>query len=105
MALLIAVPVGFKGANRFRKTPNIFGDARWAKEDDIEEMARRDLIGFEDSKKNPKSLFILGKFKDRLLRMGETLSVLLLAPPGTGKSVGFIVPSIVEMDLFFGLRA
>lgn len=98
IAAMIAVPIGFNSANKFRKTPNIFGDARWAKEDDVEEMASRDLIGFEDSKESPKSLFILGKFKDRLLRMGETLSVLLLAPPGTGKSVGFIVPSIVELD-------
>ena len=100
IGLLIAVPVGFKAFNRYRQTPNIFGDARWANEDDIEEMASRDLIGFEDARKatNRKSLFILGKFKNRLLRMGETLSVLLLAPPGTGKSVGFIVPSIVELD-------
>lgn len=98
IALMIAVPVGFKAYNRYRQTPNIFGDARWAKEEDINEMAKRDLIGFEDAKLPEQKLFILGKFKDRLLRMGETLSVLLLAPPGTGKSVGFIVPSIVELD-------
>ncbi len=55
-------------------------------------MERRDLVGFN------KKLFVVGKFKDKLLRMGETLSILILAPPGTGKSVGFIVPSIVSLD-------
>src|SRR6185437_13831589 len=74
------------------KTPNIYGDARWATENDIAEMERRNLVG-----PNGK-LAICGKFKGKLLRMHETLSLLLLAPPGTGKSVGFIVPCAVELD-------
>nr|WP_274610901.1 type IV secretory system conjugative DNA transfer family protein [Rhodovibrio sodomensis] len=54
---------------------------------------------FAKKEKGPAPrLFVVGKWKDRLLKMGETLSVLILAPPGTGKSVGFVVPSIVTMD-------
>jgi type IV secretory pathway TraG/TraD family ATPase VirD4 len=86
------------GLNPHRNSPNIHGDTRWAKEEDIKKMSERDLIGFD------KSLFVVGKFKNKILKMGETLSTLLLAPPGTGKSVGFIVPSAVSMDrasLFF----
>jgi type IV secretion system protein VirD4 len=73
-------------------TPKIFGDTRWADESDIEKMSKKDLIGFDGN------LFVVGKFKDKFIRMKETLSVLLLAPPGTGKTVAFIVPSTVLMD-------
>jgi len=73
-------------------TPNIFGDTRWASERDIEAMSSRDLVGFDGK------LFLVGKLKNKLIHMKETLSVLLLAPPGTGKTVAFIVPSTVMMD-------
>ncbi len=73
-------------------TPNIFGDTRWASEKDVEAMSGRDLVGFDGK------LFLVGKLKNKLIHMKETLSVLLLAPPGTGKTVAFIVPSTVMMD-------
>lgn len=73
-------------------TPKIFGDTRWAEEEDINKMSAKDLIGFDGA------LFVVGKLKGKFLRMKETLSVLLLAPPGTGKTVAFIVPSTVMMD-------
>lgn len=74
------------------KTPNIFGDTRWADERDIAAMSKRDLVGFDGK------LFLVGKIKNQLIQMKETLSILLLAPPGTGKTVAFIVPSTVMMD-------
>jgi type IV secretory pathway TraG/TraD family ATPase VirD4 len=73
-------------------TPNIFGDTRWATEKDVEAMSSEDLVGFDGK------LFLVGKLKNKLIHMKETLSVLLLAPPGTGKTVAFIVPSTVMMD-------
>lgn len=73
-------------------TPKIFGDTRWADESDIAKMSAKDLIGFDGA------LFVVGKLKGKFLRMKETLSILLLAPPGTGKTVAFIVPSTVMMD-------
>lgn len=99
---IIAV-IGMKG-NPYRKTPNVYGDARYATEEDINSMAKRNLIGFSsDTGPQPFRLFLVGRFRDKknkpkLLKMGETLSILLLAPPGTGKSIGFIVPSTVTLD-------
>ena len=90
----LTIIVGASGIslNPHRRTPNIFGDTRYASDKDLEQMEQRDLVGFD------KKLFVVGRWKDKLLKMGETLSVLLLAPPGTGKSVGFIVPTIVTAD-------
>lgn len=101
--ILVIIAVGL-ATNAHSRTPNIFGDARWATEDDIEAMEGRNLVGFFDTDPKSKGLFVIGKFQKKLVRMGETLSILLLAPPGTGKSVGFIVPSALTMDnacLFF----
>ena len=48
-------------------------------------------------------IIVLGKFKTesgekKLLKLKETLSVLACAPPGTGKTVGIVVPTIFECD-------
>lgn len=86
---LLAISVKVDG---LETTPNIFGDTRWASEKDVNMMSERDLVGFDGK------LFLVGKLKNKLIYMKETLSVLLLAPPGTGKTVAFIVPSTVMMD-------
>jgi type IV secretory pathway TraG/TraD family ATPase VirD4 len=62
---------------------NIHGSARLAELSDIKKMGLLD--GF---------CIVVGKFKGHLLRMNETLSVLCCAPPGTGKTVGVVVPTI-----------
>ena len=47
-------------------------------------------------------MMVLGYFKDgkvsKPLMMDETLSVLCVAPPGTGKTAGVVIPTIVECD-------
>ena len=47
-------------------------------------------------------MMVLGYFKDKgkskPLMMDETLSVLCVAPPGTGKTVGVVLPTIWECD-------
>jgi len=69
--------------NPYRFQSNIHGSARLATEKDIKKMGLFD--GF---------CIVVGKFKGRLLRMNETLSVLCCAPPGTGKTVGVVIPTI-----------
>ena len=43
-------------------------------------------------------IIVLGRFKKRFLKLSETLSVLAFAPPGTGKTVAIVVPTIFECD-------
>ena len=64
---------------------DIYKSGRTAQEEDIEKM------GLFDGK-----IIVLGKFKDKLLKMKETLSALVCAPPGTGKTTAVVVPTIFE---------
>ncbi len=41
-------------------------------------------------------IMVLGRFKGRLLKLPETLSALVVAPPGTGKTVAVVIPTILE---------
>ena len=82
----ISLPIGIitgMVTNPYRFQSNIHGSARLATEKDIKKMGLFD--GF---------CIVVGKFKGRLLRMNETLSVLCCAPPGTGKTVGVVIPTI-----------
>ncbi len=65
--------------------PNIFGGGRMARYADIKKMKLFD--GF---------CVVLGRFNGKLMKMPETLSCLVVAPPGTGKTVGVVIPTILE---------
>lgn len=41
-------------------------------------------------------LMVLGEWEGKLLRLNETLSALCVAPPGTGKTTGIVVPTILD---------
>lgn len=73
--------------------------SRKATADDIKKMGK--------NFKNPDGLFkgfmmVLGYFKyknkDTALMFDETLSALCVAPPGTGKTTGVIIPTILDCD-------
>ncbi len=71
--------------NPYKYTPNVFGGGRKATFEDIKKMKLFD--GF---------VIVLGRFKGKLLKMPETLSALVVAPPGTGKTAGVVIPTILE---------
>ena len=73
--------------NPYHYMPNIFGAGRLASLTDIKKMGL--LNGF---------VCVLGKFHGKLLKMPETLSALVVAPPGTGKTAAVVVPTILESD-------
>lgn len=82
----ISLPIGLLVGiitNPYRFQSNIHGSARLADLKDVKKMGLLD--GF---------CIVVGKFKGHLLRMGETLSVLCCAPPGTGKTVGVVIPTL-----------
>ena len=65
----------------------IHGAGRIATKADIEKMGL--FTGF---------IVVLGRWHGKLLKLPETLSVLVLAPPGTGKTVGVVMPTIFESN-------
>ncbi len=87
---LIAFPVTvFVGlfTNPYSNMSTVFGSGRLATYADIKKMGLFD--GF---------VCVLGRFKGRLLKMPNTLSALVVAPPGTGKTAGVVIPTIFESD-------
>ena len=73
--------------NPYHYMPNIFGAGRLASITDVKKMGL--FNGF---------CCVLGKFHGKLLKMPETLSVLAVAPPGTGKTAAVVIPTILEAD-------
>lgn len=69
--------------NPYRFQSNIHGSARLAELKDIKKMGLLD--GFCQ---------VVGRYKGYLLKLPETLSTLCCAPPGTGKTVGVVMPTI-----------
>lgn len=65
----------------------IHGAGRIATKADIQKMGL--FTGF---------IVVLGRWRGKLLKLPETLSVLVLAPPGTGKTVGVVMPTIFESN-------
>ncbi|MDR1691326.1 MAG: type IV secretory system conjugative DNA transfer family protein [Rickettsiales bacterium] len=43
-------------------------------------------------------IFVLGKLKGKFIKLNETFSVMCFAPPGTGKTAGIVVPTLLEND-------
>jgi type IV secretion system protein VirD4 len=73
--------------NPDRATSRLHGAARWARLGDISRM--RLLQG---------RVIVLGRWGRRRLHLPETLSALCIAPPGTGKTVAVVVPTILDGD-------
>ncbi|MBW8832087.1 MAG: GNAT family N-acetyltransferase [Burkholderiales bacterium] len=63
----------------------LFGKARFAT---LKDISKEKLDGEKG--------VVLGKFKDRMLRLGGYEFVLLAAPTRTGKGVGFCVPNLLQ---------
>ena len=89
LPLLVTVAIFIIGmiTNPYHYMPNIFGSGRLATLADVKKMGL--LNGF---------VCVLGRFHGKLLKMPNTLSALVVAPPGTGKTAGVVVPTILESD-------
>jgi type IV secretion system protein VirD4 len=63
-----------------------YGKARFAHQWDIEKLGI-----------NYKKGLLLGRAWNRFVYLDKPLSLLLIAPPGTGKTAGFVVPQVLTM--------
>lgn len=70
-----------------RRSPSLHGDARFATQADI---AKLGLFKASDSG------ILVGKFKDRLIRLSGQQFVILAAPTRSGKGVGVVIPNLLD---------
>ena len=68
----------------FKKAESIHGESRWATNKDIKKMGLRSKQGV-----------LLGMYKKRLLIADGFQHILLFAPTGAGKGVGFVIPNLL----------
>lgn len=68
----------------FKKPESIHGDAKWADDKAIKKMGLRCKHGV-----------LLGQFKNRYLIADGYQHILLFAPTGSGKGVGFVIPNLL----------
>ena len=68
----------------FKKPESIHGDSHWASDSEIKKMGLRAKTGV-----------LLGKFRNELLVADGYQHILLFAPTGSGKGVGFVIPNLL----------
>ena len=68
----------------FKKTESIHGEAKWASAKDIKKMGLRAKRGV-----------LLGTYAKKLLIADGYQHILLFAPTGSGKGVGFVIPNLL----------
>lgn len=74
------------------------GQASWADEEALQAMEKRQQVGIKGGFLMALGRWPSGKRKGQMVQMIETLSCLCLAPPGTGKTAGLVVPTLVSSD-------
>ncbi len=68
----------------FKKPESIHGEAKWAENKEIKKMGLRSKKGI-----------LLGMYKKRTLVADGYQHILLFAPTGSGKGVGFVIPNLL----------
>lgn len=68
----------------FKKPESIHGDAKWATAKDVKKMGLRSKNGM-----------LLGMYNNKMLVADGFQHVLLFAPTGSGKGVGFVIPNLL----------
>lgn len=68
----------------FKKPESIHGDSKWATSKDLKKMGLRSKHGA-----------LLGTYKNKLLIADGYQHILLFAPTGSGKGVGFVIPNLL----------
>lgn len=70
-------------------------DASWCDEKTLSQMEERKQIGIKGGFLGTLGIWPTGIRRGQHVKMIETLSALCLAPPGTGKTAGFVIPTLI----------
>jgi len=68
----------------FKKPESIHGDSHWATPSEVRKMGLRSKTGV-----------LLGNYKNKFLIVDGYQHILLFAPTGSGKGVGFVIPNLL----------
>jgi len=68
----------------FKKPESIHGDAKWASSKDVKKMGLRAKTGI-----------LLGMYNKKMIIADGYQHILLFAPTGSGKGVGFVIPNLL----------
>ena len=68
----------------FKKPESVHGNSKWATNRDVKKMGLRSKNGV-----------LLGKFNKKLMVAAGYQHILLFAPTGSGKGVGFVIPNLL----------
>lgn len=68
----------------FKKPESVHGDSRWANSKDVKKMGLRSKNGV-----------LLGSFEKKFMVADGYQHILLFAPTGSGKGVGFVIPNLL----------
>ncbi|WP_262266978.1 MULTISPECIES: type IV secretory system conjugative DNA transfer family protein [Microvirga] len=74
------------------------GFADWCDDETLGEMEAREQVGIKGGHLMALGRWPKGPRKGQMVMMIETLSALCLAPPGTGKTAAFVVPTLLKGD-------
>lgn len=96
----IALLIIFLASNKTRSDE--YGNARFAKEKDLKEMQ----INCKDEDENGDEGLIVGYLKNpnpfsnkkKILKISKPLSILMVAPPGSGKSAAQAIPNLLKLN-------
>jgi len=90
MLILVVIPAliydSFFDSDPLKNSKRKYGYAKFASTSLIKKMG----LNFEDG-------VILGLFKNKFIRSNKPLSTLIIAPSGTGKTAGFIIPTLLSI--------
>ncbi len=84
LSLAWAFRAPIKDWRPFKKPESIFGDSHWATEGEVKKMGLRQKNGV-----------LLGDYRKKRLVTDGYQHILLFAPTGSGKGVGFVIPNLL----------
>lgn len=98
VATALCIPFALRALTNPHNKMVMLQYAAWCDTKTLRAMERRRQIGIHGGYLLNLGIWPTGIRKGQQVRLIETVSVLCLAPPGTGKTAGLVIPSIITAD-------